>query len=428
MQLNNRKKDLIEQLAQNKKLTPDGRDWLVTALDPFHDYERPMAGFPDADGSQTIVSLYQYQTTISAPPGVDGNWDAHIFTSPVSGVAAFAVGYTSADLTNFSSMAGELATSMSLLNIYSNASGESLCAPARSHFTPAILPPAGSTDLVRGTSRIVAMGYEIHNTSAVINKQGTATSYRMPQYATPGNWLTANADATIVSESVGDRFMKPPETVTQASLLKGTRVWDAAEGVYSVCALDSTSNPLKAPASRAVVFDVSDGTLPGVSAGALQMDAATSSVVPAPAPSIRVTGPNKANHFDTSGTFLTGLNKESTFTVSLRVYLERAPGWQTPELAVLATPSPGYDVRALELYARAINALPVAVKVSENAAGDWWKAVLRAVGNAAESIGMIGGKAIPLLGKGVNFLAGSMARAAPAIDFVERTAKRLGKK
>lgn len=75
-------KDFLQSLADNHKITQDGKEWLTLALDPFHDYNKQVAGYPDADGSQTVVSCYQYQTDVSSVGGA--NWDCHIYNGCVA--------------------------------------------------------------------------------------------------------------------------------------------------------------------------------------------------------------------------------------------------------------------------------------------------------------------------------------------------------
>lgn len=76
---NNR--DFLDALTDMKKITPDGKEWITLALDPFHDYNKQIAGYPDADASQTVVSCFQYQADLVAPGAV--NWDCHIYNAPV---------------------------------------------------------------------------------------------------------------------------------------------------------------------------------------------------------------------------------------------------------------------------------------------------------------------------------------------------------
>jgi len=167
------RKDFLQALVDNKKISPDGREWLTLALDPFHDYNRQVAGYPDADASQTVVSCYQYQTEISTAGA--GNWDCHIYNGCVA---------KSDDL--------------SVLNLHGTWKSQQEPAPSQQtmwkhgplvieksattggNFAPAIpvdaapivstLPALDNTDLCSGITRIIGMGFEIHNTTADMYK------------------------------------------------------------------------------------------------------------------------------------------------------------------------------------------------------------------------------------------------------------------
>ena len=49
-------KDFLTSLVDHHQITEDGKEWLTLALDPFHDYNKQVAGYPDADASHTVVS------------------------------------------------------------------------------------------------------------------------------------------------------------------------------------------------------------------------------------------------------------------------------------------------------------------------------------------------------------------------------------
>jgi len=92
--------------------------------------------------------------------------------------------------------------------------------------------------------------------------------------------------------------------------------------------------------------------------------------------------------FDTTGAYFTGLSNATILTIKVKIYVERAPTFSEANLAVLASPSAGYDVNALTLYARCVSELPVAVKVGDNASGDWWRSALSVLSKVAGPVGM----------------------------------------
>jgi hypothetical protein len=173
-------------------------------------------------------------------------------------------------------------------------------------------------------------------------------------------------------------------------------------------------NPLKQLESQQVLYTPDASTGAASTVIATQWDAQGPGAT-APNATASSFEPNQILPFDTTGVFLTGLSKETTLTVKLKVYVERAPTWAEPALSVLASPSAGYDVRALELYAQVVNLLPPGVKVSDNAFGDWWRAIVSIVKNVAPAVGLALSPVVPgagIIGMGVGRLAGVVEDAS----------------
>lgn len=410
-------KDFLQSLADNKKITQEGKEWLTLALDPFHDYNKQVAGYPDADASQTVVSCYQYQTDVST--GGSGNWDCHIYSGCVAKADNLSVFNLAADWKNIS----EPAPTQQNTWLHAPLTIEKFATPGHS-FTPTIpavvspvvttLPAPDITDLCAGITRVIGMGFEIHNTTAELHKQGTITCYRMPQMGSQYQIRATNNGATFVTPVVGEMRRLRPCSVADANLLKGTRTWNASEGAYCTVLQNSVHNPLKQLESQQLLYNANASTGAASTVLASQWDAQGPGAV-APNATSSAFEPNQIIPFDTTGVFLTGLSEQTTFTVKLKVYVERAPTWTEPNLAVLASPSAGYDVRALELYAQVVNHLPPGVKVSDNAFGDWWKAVISLIKNAAPTIGIALNSVVPgagLVGMGVGRLAGVVEDAS----------------
>lgn len=413
---NNNKPQFLENLVKRNVLTPDGKDWLLLALDPFHDYEHTVAGYPDANGSQTVVSCYQYQTDISAPTSAGtGTWDAHVFTLPIAAAVASTIATEDPTWSNMVETASTQHAVLGPLNIFTNASGSDLVPayPLTGAAAPTVvsLPGASVTDLNSGCSRIIGMAFEVTNTTAKIYKQGAVTSYRMPQSVSDvSQECILNSASTQIGNISMLRARMPPSTTAQANLLKGTRTWAASEGVYATACQSSLANPIRQLSSTMVVF-VDPPT--GSSAhSVLFTDYVTHTSNTAPALSALSPLIEKTVPFDTTGSFLTGLSNETTLTVKVKYYVERAPTAYESALAVLASPSAGYDEKALRLYSYAINELPVAVPVAENALGDWFRGVVRVLKNVAGGVSDVMGSVVP----GVNFVAKPAAGILGRLD------------
>jgi len=369
--------DSLQQLKDVKALSKDGLNWLTLALDPFHDVARMPAGYPDADSSQTIVACYKYRYQLAKPSSVTtGTWDAHVCLRPVSVAQQCLMGTLD---TQGDFVQGTPVSETAPLTIYAAATGSALYPTSTD--VPVLnsgLPGVGVDDLCTGMTRIVGLGFEVENTTAEIYKQGTCTAYRMPTSLGTFSNTVYNAAKTFVTHFDGEAFISPPSSADDAMLLKGSLTWKAAEGAYVVGSQSTVVNPLSMLTRHG-----------WLSASAMNPSVAelgeysTSVTNTAPTPSIVTPQLQKTTPYNTAGIFLTGLSLESTFTITLKVYVERAPTQHEPDLCVLASPSASYDVMALELYAKALQSLPVAVPVRFNKAGDWWKNVLRAVSTVA---------------------------------------------
>ena len=157
------KREIMGERVLQKNLTQDARDWLVLAMDPFHDYSRQLAGYPDADGSATIVSCYQYELDVSKPAGTLGNWDAHVFTLPTLAKTTLSPFTVSNGPRILLGAAGENEITVGPLNVYSADAGQPLCPSSAAAFAPTNLTMQNLdclTDALPGRSRVIGWGIE----------------------------------------------------------------------------------------------------------------------------------------------------------------------------------------------------------------------------------------------------------------------------
>lgn len=417
--------DFLQSLVAKSAITQDGKDWLIAALDPFHDFAHPIAGYPDADAANTVVSCYQYQTEVKAPAGVAGNWDCHVFNTPLADTATYNVLLESADWSYVAPQVAPQSAIIGPLTIVSAATNGALLplCPVPATTVSAALPPAPTSDIAGGVSRVIGMGFEVHNTTSALNKQGAVCTYRMPCNAGP-NQTGYEIAGPSYADLTGVRYPAPPSSVAQAQRLRGSRTWNAEDGVYANCFQGSIHNPLAEISCKSILINDSQSG----SGTALVSPVVTN--LPVVTPQRTKTIP-----FDVTGAMFTGLSNSTTLTVKLRVYVERAPTIYDASLAPLASPSAGYDVNTLQLYAQAINMLPCAVKVNENAAGDWFKAVVSVLKHVAGPVGAVMNTFVPgagLVGNAVQQIMGQLDNSKPiarqAVARATADAPRVAKK
>lgn len=375
----------LERMVGSGQLTPDGADWVVQAIDPFHDYKRPLAGYPDVTPDASLVTCYKYTMNI-APGGGGGNWDCHIFSLPRSeGNNVVASGVVSA-LGNFLTEAAfTTPPEMGFLNAISvDAGAAAPLFPTSAAWNPAglvsdILPGAGVTDIVAGYSRVIAAGFEVHNTTAEMYKNGRVTVYSMPQFPTQDvhRVYDATAGNLVDGTATFTKFRSPPSTSQDALKLAGSMQWDAKDGVYIPIPIAHVDNPVLASNNSPQLYSADAGVLAW---GLTDKAIGAAASVP---PSYRT---NKSACINTVGAIFEGLTSQTTLTVVLKVYVERFPVIADNALMPLASPSAAYDVAALQLYSKLLQSMPIGTPVTNNASGDWFRWILKKAYTIAKPI------------------------------------------
>lgn len=371
---------LIDKMVANKTLTPEGRDWLITALDPFHDLDHQVAGYPDADSSQTTVSVYQYATDVAKPGNITtATWDAHIFTLPFTTANGAAMGLNDglidATRTEVELEAAPASINFNMVNVMTNNANSSLFPTTHAEATAPTLGMINLplNDQFNGTnSRIIGMAVEVVDTTAEVYKQGSLTVYKLPQNKCMSD-LYMVGPVRVFERSPTAVYRTPPPTVADALKLVGSRQWAARDGCYSLVTQSTVDNPLNPNEARWITMWT--GARIGAAHYALHSPpshhglAANAPPIPSaasPAYSLQMVP------FNSTGIMLCGLNAASTFRVKVKMIVESAPApWQS-DLVVLASPSAPYDPIALEAYSKTLASLPVGVPASENGLGDWF--------------------------------------------------------
>lgn len=403
-----RGKDPLEKLCKERLITPEGCDWLKSALDPFHDFQLDnLKGYPDISTEPTVVVQVRQSKAISAPPGIaDGEtWDCHFALSPVD-YAQPGDGIEST-IRGVRAQPGMCDHAGLVQYIAANHGGSPLCgrmdgllinsAPTDSNagsnmtFTPGHCPTVvtassrhqhqgihlddfvdfDATDL--GVYRIVYSGFEVVNTTAQISKQGSVTvyeygnSYEMaskhelsPAIASPNTW-----------------FRCPPNTLAEAKIMPGAHTWAAQDGCYNTAKFQ-TDNPFQSATQRNFTFsqnNESAGIQSGyltASPGSLDIEYgsfASCNTANEASPSYATTHFSRMN---TTGAYFTGLSSATSLFVTWRVGIERLPSANRPMFLALAQPSASYDPNALVLYNLVANALPPGCPQGYNDMGKWF--------------------------------------------------------
>lgn len=394
---------LLDALQRNGTITPDGRAWLTAAVDPFHDTDLDVAGYPDVMSASTVVQLVKQQITVAAPAiAGTGNWDCSIALFP--NFLNQNINY-SAILSNgtFIAPSSIAAANFGGLAIVTGSSGATLWP------TAVATPTAGNAYIgldpsayTKGNCRVISAGFEIVNTTAEIYKQGQLTSWRMPYKASLQGYSFLPVGATTYVPKNALYMRSPPATVAAAQLLYGSRSWAAAEGAYVVARQNDTENPCTQPSYVPVQLCASD-LIASFTTGANTYPVYAFAPIEAPN-----TVSDAVTPFDISGCHLTGLSNATTLTINVRWYIERLPSPLETDLVVLASPSAIYDPIALEMFSQAMSRAPPGVMLKENPLGEWFTKAMSAISNWAPKIGSaLSSAGVPFAGALGNGIGGA---------------------
>lgn len=404
----------LQELVEKKRLSNAGKDWLLTAVDPFHDFSTVLAGYPDINGNASVVQQYNTSVQISAPTNMVGNtynarvWltglDTHedVIMKEVSGTISPAKIDYDSDLT-LSTIYGSLMTDVwdpTIVPNVNTALGN----------TPGFIQSRLHNKRVSSAGRVVGMGFEVHNTTAAIERQGTVTCAVMPNI--PAKDMSACIDDTATvglwSNEVTPigRIQLPPSSLNDAVLLPGSTQWEAAEGVYAISKLVGDNTAQRA--SDRIFVTTSGGA-------AIRMTRLTTGSNPGCANEVF-----SYNNWSRNYALFTGLSAGTTLTVTFKCYYEYFPQPEGTgrDLAPLACPSPPIDYKALKLYSTLCPRLPHAVQVSENPAGEYYRKVLDLIRRVLPTV-------LPVV-TAIHPIAGIAATAAN--DILQRTKPNPTKK
>jgi len=219
------------------------------------------------------------------------------------------------------------------------------------------------------SARVIAIGLEIHNTTAEINKQGSIITYRVSDEPCfyPVTPTLAGATVTTGVTNPGVELVEPPNTAGKAVDLPGSLQWDAAKGAYVVPVFNCEDNKPQDLRDLIPVTIDNNTTL-----SYTELISLSSSVY-------RFSGSVSSNAMipmSLSGCYLTGLSPETTLTCNLTYYIEQFPSFASA-LHRVSSPSCPEDFAALELYTKIARVIPTGVEVNDNFLGAFVSGISR---------------------------------------------------
>lgn len=161
---------LLFKIAKQERLTPEGLEWLKTALDPFPDETRKSPGFPDMISSKSIRYPVKIETQIT-DGGLGAPWDCNIAFQGL--FADNRVRQTGVAFNCFAGT-GQGATDFQLAGFQVRRALAGTALPVSTIVT-SLLPVIPANPF-----RVVSLGMEVQNQTEPLYRSGGCVSYRMP--------------------------------------------------------------------------------------------------------------------------------------------------------------------------------------------------------------------------------------------------------
>jgi len=448
-----RSQRVLDKIGARLGLTPTGKEWLIAAVDPYHDTPVNCCGYPDNNEAASVVQVVKLSTPLVVPASAgSGNWDCHIHQFPWmeggNGVGANWSQTTNGNqITGFGSiLLGESIVTPSPVAPSTTRWGGLVVDAVASGANTFMYNESGTSTspfqaqlqpYLTGEYRIIGMGFEVINTTSELNIQGLVTCYRQPVanldsaksvLVTSGPLPSSGGTVQTLNWGYPDilNTNTPPATTGEALLLEGSKQWKAKDGAYVVSTFNSNENP---PGANNTSPFLHLSALDPVNASGFSWLYVTPVVPNLPAGfAMTITGnpadtPNVFNiaplptggvwlqPFNASGAYFSGLSNSTTLQLNAIYYIERFPTQQDSDLVVLARNSCHGDSVALDLYSEIVKEMPVGVPQRMNGMGEWFA---DAVSSAADFISPVL-SAIPLpmaqtIGAGVK-MAGGLAKS-----------------
>jgi len=403
------------------ELTGSGKDWLICSLDPFHDEQlKTLQGWPDVETAPSTVRCVKQQLAFNATTGGGATptapWSADIVLWPWLNSLSFAKSDFRVGTVIQQTFPQNPTNLLGGCQVFLSPNGildiMTIGAPTNNLGAIEIDP-----SFMQGASRIIGIGIELRDDTAVISRQGTLTVWKyatVPRDPTAFSWTQMNTPVRF-GALTGTEYRYPPVDTASAMLIPGTTTRNSEEGSYMVGTFHTNENPPYAPCATMPMimppnFDESTSPttaqliFPAVQQTAAQFPAIGNFIMTAPMCQLFP--------YHMCGIKITNANPLSSYNLTMKVYIERFPSLAELTEITIATPSAEYDAMALNIYSHAMSRMPVDVPVRMNPLGEWFQDLIETIGDWLSPLpGPIG--AGGMIAKNIAGLTAPVLRPAP---------------
>jgi hypothetical protein len=408
--------DIVNKLKltfqRENGLSEDGAKYVAMSTCPFPDSKPFKIGQPDASVGESVVYHVRQKHQLVKPPNLPagGKWDCHVAFMPLVCDQDFNGAVFNVDTNEVGSNAP---VSVEAENHPKNDSCIQICRVAASD--PTFVPESPSAAYHRadlpllteaGTRlKLIGGGFKVTNASAPLNRSGTVTAYRNE----------AETTRTSVYESTGNVARPailgstPPKTLEQAEQLQAV-TYEAGEGILVPFVLDDVEDQKATMAENKpiILFQHDDGK--GTESGW------RTTIAPM---TMAKSYHTRELPFAAGGAYFAGLDENAVLILDVRYFVEKFPSPADP-LLLIASPSPEYDPKAMELVAKLQAEFLPGYPANWNSLGSF----ARAIGGIAKSIAR---ETKPFYGFGKSVLRSVGPQGQAIVGGLESAERLIGK-
>lgn len=383
----------IKAVCDRMGITEGGRKWIDVALDPFKDIEQKPIGYPDRNMAPTVIQTVHESFEVNRESGNTGNWDCNIFIDQMWKTTELkkTTTYLTEQILTQDSQTGVGFCRGGIVVRQANSGLPLGMETTKNQMCKSLVTDVFDNDT---STRLIAIGLEVHNTTAELYKQGSVICYKISD--DPMKLIyTPIPDPTVVRVPVpcmGVELVEPPQTAGQAIDLPGSVQWDAVKGCYIVPTFAKESND---PTDLRV--------LPSVAVDSLTGDTYANNIYVV-GNLVYFTDKNVELPTTMAGAYFTGLSEQSTLQINITYYLEQFPSFQSP-MHRISTKSCPEDFAAVELYTKVVREMPAGVEVNDNFLGAFVSGVSRVMQFVS--------KAAPTIARGIGIAGQVMDVLSP---------------
>lgn len=374
----------IKLLSEKVGVSADGQEWIKQCLDPFCDMPRRTVGEPDVITAGSVIQVVKKSMTVD----VTGNEDIHVILDTIDTptMVIEQADYNEAGVyrpNNYQIDTVPGATYRRGGLLVRRASTGALTLPTQQ--TSGYQLALDTSYASNGSCRVIAKGFEVHNTTNKLNVGGSVVVYRntatsVEQRPSGVAVLRNNTTPTTIANTMpATKLANPPMSAAEAFRIPGAQQWEAKDGCYVVAVRSSQVNDPVEDESCIIHYKDSGNS----TANRSWVNSGAGGNVPTIFPSNvdgQPTFPMIISPFFQCGAYFTGLPAGSKLTINVMWIIERFVNAQNADLVLLTNPSPNYDPVAMEVYSRTAAKMPHGTKVKNNADGDWIKTIADVLG------------------------------------------------